>query len=357
MKISITISFFPKTASGGHKVIFEYANYLVSRGHEVVLYIANSDIFLQKYPLPQKIRRIGQKYIVEKKNIGWFQLDSRIKRIAVSEFSNAAMEDADIVFATAVETALPVANLAQSKGKKCYLIQDFENWSFSDAEVYKTYALGMKNIVISKWLKDLADKYSHEKSVLISNAIDTAVYKCNIENDKRPEHSVIFHYRKAQYKGSKYAIETLRILKEKYKDLVVYAVCNEKNVESIPDFCNIKYNLNARQVVNFNNKARVFMCSSIEEGFGLPGLEAMACGCALVTTDYRGGAEYAVNEKNALVSPVRDANTMAENIIRLFENDDLRNSIVNEGIKTAKSRDLLRAGTELEKVLSELLMN
>ena len=54
------------------------------------------------------------------------------------------------------------------------------------------------------------------------------------------------------------------------------------------------------------NYASIFICSSINEGFGLTGAESMACGCALATTSYPAVFEYAVDKKNCLVSPVKD---------------------------------------------------
>ena len=82
------------------------------------------------------------------------------------------------------------------------------------------------------------------------------------------------------------------------------------------------------------------MCTSVKEGFGLPGLEAMACGCALVTTDFDGAKEYAVNNKNALVSPIKDVDAMYQNVIKLFEDENLRFKIAQGGLR-AKLRNVL----------------
>ena len=93
------------------------------------------------------------------------------------------------------------------------------------------------------------------------------------------------------------------------------------------------------------------MCSSIEEGFGLPGLEAMACGCALVSTEYKGVREYAIDGKNSLLSKIRNPQDMAENIKKIFDDEELRMKIVKNGIETAKERSLELAGEKFEKVL------
>jgi hypothetical protein len=64
-------------------------------------------------------------------------------------------------------------------------------------------------------------------------------------------------------------------------------------------------------------RARVFVHGSWYEGFGLPGLEALACGVPLVTTDSGGPRDYAFHEETALVVPPRDPRAMADAIKRL----------------------------------------
>lgn len=65
--------------------------------------------------------------------------------------------------------------------------------------------------------------------------------------------------------------------------------------------------------------------------FGLTGAEAMACGCALVSTNYKGVYEYARDKENALLSPINDAEALARNIKKLIKNEDLRQKIAKQG--------------------------
>ncbi|MBW3562986.1 MAG: glycosyltransferase family 4 protein, partial [Actinobacteria bacterium] len=52
--------------------------------------------------------------------------------------------------------------------------------------------------------------------------------------------------------------------------------------------------------------AEVFVVGSYFEGFGQPGLEALACGTPLVTTDNGGCRDYAIDRETALVVPPGD---------------------------------------------------
>ena len=79
----------------------------------------------------------------------------------------------------------------------------------------------------------------------------------------------------------------------------------------------------------------------------------MACGCAVISSSYKGVLEYAVDGENALLSPVRDVDAMVANIVKLFEDDELRERIAENGIKTGKERSLEKSAKEFERILIE----
>lgn len=62
----------------------------------------------------------------------------------------------------------------------------------------------------------------------------------------------------------------------------------------------------------------------------------MACGAALVSTDYQGVHEYAVDGVNALLSPVKDVDALVSNVSKLFDNDELRYQLAEAGIKSVQ---------------------
>ena len=73
-----------------------------------------------------------------------------------------------------------------------------------------------------------------------------------------------------------------------------------------------------------------------EEPFGLVPLEAMACGCPVVTTALGGSAEYFRHEENALVfARAEGATALAAALIRLAGDTDLRARIRENGYTTA----------------------
>ena len=59
--------------------------------------------------------------------------------------------------------------------------------------------------------------------------------------------------------------------------------------------------------------------------------EAMICGAAVACTDNKGYLEMAKDGETALVSPIKDSKALAENIIRLINDDELRHRIAANG--------------------------
>ena len=76
----------------------------------------------------------------------------------------------------------------------------------------------------------------------------------------------------------------------------------------------------------------------------------MACGCALVSTAYKGVFEYASNE-NAMLSPINDSYALAENIIRLIENNELRFKLAHKGSEDLKAFSLNLAVDKFEEII------
>lgn len=76
--------------------------------------------------------------------------------------------------------------------------------------------------------------------------------------------------------------------------------------------------------------ASMFLQPSWSEGFGMCAVEAMACGCALVTTDNGGSADYAIDGETAMICG-GEPDDMAEVLSQLSGDDNLRRRIATNG--------------------------
>src|SRR5206468_6433357 len=91
-------------------------------------------------------------------------------------------------------------------------------------------------------------------------------------------------------------------------------------------------NLDQQALGREYESSQVFAVGSWFEGFCQPGLEALACGTPLVTTDNGGCREYAVDGETALVVPPRDAPQMAAAIRRLLDDKALAARLIANGL-------------------------
>lgn len=75
----------------------------------------------------------------------------------------------------------------------------------------------------------------------------------------------------------------------------------------------------------------------------MPGLEALACGAALAMTDTKGCCDYAFDGETALVTPPNESEKLADRIVRLILDHDLRKAIAFHGLQfvrlNVKSRE------------------
>jgi len=102
--------------------------------------------------------------------------------------------------------------------------------------------------------------------------------------------------------------------------------------------------------------AEVFVVGSWFEGFCQPGLESLACGTPLVTTDNGGCLEYAIDEETALVVPPRDPVAMADAIARLRSDPALASKLSEAGLqKVADDFDWERRTDQLAEILDGVI--
>jgi glycosyltransferase involved in cell wall biosynthesis len=95
----------------------------------------------------------------------------------------------------------------------------------------------------------------------------------------------------------------------------------------------------------------IYLCPSWDEGLGMPPMEAMACGAALVTYDNGGCRDYAHHGRTALVARRRDVADLAAKLEQLAADGELRARIAAAGsafVRTAFDWD--RAVRRLEEI-------
>jgi glycosyltransferase involved in cell wall biosynthesis len=97
----------------------------------------------------------------------------------------------------------------------------------------------------------------------------------------------------------------------------------------------------------------IFAFPSLDEGFGMPLLEAMAAGTPVVTSNCSALPEVA-GDAALLVDPA-DTDALAAALHDLIRNEELRRDMAQRGIRRARSFTWEKAARETWGVYQELL--
>ena len=91
------------------------------------------------------------------------------------------------------------------------------------------------------------------------------------------------------------------------------------------------------EITEFYQRCDVFVLPSIDDGFGMALLEAMANGCACITTTNTGASELLTHGQDALIVEPANEEQLVNSILRLYESEELRRTLALAGRRTAGS--------------------
>jgi glycosyltransferase involved in cell wall biosynthesis len=361
--------------SGGLLCIFEYANGLSELGHHVTIVpVAPSEKptwfspkfqfhFPHRDNLASSVFTLGQatfKYAFDRNNVTKANLRKAITQFArqLSWKSNYSMRRAaqltslvddmptsDISIATSFDTAL-ITSL-YGHGRKFYFMQHYEPYftiDFDTPELARydaeaSYDLPLEKIANSSWLAQEIQKcHPQINNVWVcNNAINHKIFYPDAPLNERVDEFVVVSYggRDATWKGFKEAAEAVKIARQTVPSLKwrVYGDALLPPENHIANYESLGF-ITGETLRQAYANAHAILCPSWHESFPLFPLEAMACGTAVITTPY-GTEDYAYNERNALVVEARNPKSMADAILRLYNDENLRQSLIRNGLETA----------------------
>jgi glycosyltransferase involved in cell wall biosynthesis len=86
---------------------------------------------------------------------------------------------------------------------------------------------------------------------------------------------------------------------------------------------------------DFYQRCDVFVLPSVDDGFGMALIEAMANQVPCIATTHCGSSELLTPGRDGIVIPPRDTELLAEALLSLYQQEDLRRSIASAGRATA----------------------
>jgi glycosyltransferase involved in cell wall biosynthesis len=320
--------------AGGISMVWGFAGAMADRGHEV--HLLHTDV------LGPAVSSVDE--------VTWFELHPDIQHHFVRAEGLPTIEGSDFHF---VQLPRP----KEDYGLPMIWLQ---GWGvFPHAYERAFLRAPFPKLCVSRYLRDVAvaEGVRPHQAVYVPQAIRHDQFRITRPIEDRPRKVSMLYYPgegNGDGKGADLGLEVITDARAEVPDLeaVLFGVLPAP--PDLPDWVSYHHLPDERHLVDdVYNASSIFLNPSPSEGFGLVGVEAMACGCALVTADSGGPRDYADHGDTALVAGVRDRAGMTEQILRLLRDDELRIGIADRGAARARTYTWERSALELETFLLE----
>ncbi len=371
-KLKINITMWGTERTGGNRAIFEIANRLSDLNHNVIITTLTGDYSWFQLrakvncisTLPNKrafrifnnIIRTYRKSRRRPEESPVFYMDRLLKMhfgtsLDLIPFIAENIPDCDINIATWYPTAFAV--YFSNKGKPYYIVQDFPDLVKEQCKYYEDYCLKMFEASLmmpfyfltnSKYTQDLVTKCQpYAKSKVVGVGVNEKVFHPQEGKTLLDIHKpkVMIIARGSKQKGDEVAMKTLNSINKKIPihAIIVGSTSSVQKTFSLvkPDFDYACFGtIDDEKLSALYCSSDLFLYTSYIESFGLPPLEAMACGTAVVSTDCLGNREYAIDGYNCLLAPPGDIEKLTYACHRLLNDSNLKESVIKGGLEVVR---------------------
>jgi glycosyltransferase involved in cell wall biosynthesis len=326
---------------GGVLAVFEFANALQRIGHEVhVVHLPG---------FPDRVERIDQ--------LDWFSFESGVENHVWEQFDERKLPPADFLeitplrFFTGTDEGIGLSERAEQAGAPFLFVQ--ASGIFPPDVDQRAFRTPCPKVCIARWLVDEVTVAGAAPSEVgyVPYGLDHATFRVTCPIDQRPAR-VAMLYHAHPIKGAGAGLAAIAEARRRVPGLQAVVFGSKEPADPIP--AGIPYVLLPSRTLlvdDIYNGSGVFVCSSVREGFGLCGIEAMASGCALVSTANGGSSDYAIDGDTALVVEPGDVDGLAASIERLVHDDELRTRIARRGVEYTARYDWNDSARQLEEFL------
>lgn len=363
LKVTFILPFVNLT--GGIKILLEHANRLAKRGYQIsIIYpgvlfhgdkFATENITWQWRLVEAPLRQLKYWFftsLLGKTEADWFTLDRRVRLKRTPDLSARYIPTANIVIGTAPETIPWVASYPTEKGIKVHFAQDYEVWYLPEDFVRGTFDhREMRLITIGGWQKKLYESFGRKVEAVIPDGVDLDRFNPGdrtYSDNSRPTR-VLMNYHEAPYKGiadGQTAIKLVRQAGHKI-DLVMFGM------HPLPAELGVEYHqaIAEADLPTLYRSCDIFLWPTHREGFGLPPMEALACGTPVVATATGAVADYLKESIDGFIIPIKQPKQLAAKLLRLVIEPAKRAQMGKAGAKAMLNWDWDNQTDKLEKYL------
>jgi glycosyltransferase involved in cell wall biosynthesis len=357
VKVAIPLAGF--NLSGGVKSLVAVANALAERGH-AARFIAPDFARTPPTPLHPNVR-----VRVIATGPAWLPASVR-KLLHLARLATLATAGADVCLAnyfTTAYVALASKWLCGDRAVLAYNVRGYEPMSHGllanaslpsrlarAALAWLSYRLPLQKICTTEWLRE---QTRDPAAFVVGHGIELHIFRPPASRRPHPDGRLVVGTigRFGEAKGYPDFVRALDLLPADLP-IEIRVAAPDAVVPPTRFPVVIEHPRPEYEMAEFYGRCDLFIFSSRGEGFGLPALEAMACGCTLVTTDSGGVRQFARDGENCLMTPPDDPPTLARAIQLLVSDPERRRQLAEAGLRTARDYD---QGAVLERFCRYLI--
>lgn len=347
MKMKKIIFVTPQIKTGGgNRVFFELANILVNEYEVEIVYPNNSQetntFFIDDRIKFSPVGKYEANKIGKLKNVvnTFFYLNKHEKKSNIIT-SDPIMSVLGFLLKVKKRYRFIQADDYNIFNDKMIIKNNFLLWAYKLLTKY-SYRYNYSFIFNSNYSYNKFCEYNpnfNHNPFIVHPAINHLIFNAEnrqyLKNDKK---QLCLVARKHPLKGLQTFIEAWTSMPDNVKEKV-----NKVVLMTHDNLCD--YNIENFEIINPSSdtdmvktylESDIFISTSLSEGFGLPPLEAMACGCGVITSSSGGINEYAIDNENCIKFPPGDYKALQKGLEELLNNSEKLNYLQKNAVEKAK---------------------
>jgi glycosyltransferase involved in cell wall biosynthesis len=341
--------------TGGRQELFRHANALAGRGHELTVWVTGEP------------------------RLEWMTMHVPLRHI--SDGSWRDLPPADICLFERPRFARPL--LRANRGIAVHFCQGFEGTSYENRiavirsrglvrrlpqlwsiwqrkrQIDQAYRLPTAKIVVHHHLRELIARCFGQSAYFVPYGLPEGVFTPPAQRDFRGKTILVVGPTDTGWKRVGDALEAARILKQTDPDVRLVRVAQhvQREAERLLGVTDEYHTMVPPPAMAelYHQADVLLLASDSTEGFGLPLLEAMACGTPAVVTDIPAFRTFARPADYAHFVPVANPSVMAASVARLLNDQDERRRLSQRGPQVAADYQTARSHQAMEEALSKIL--
>lgn len=329
--------------SGGIKSTVKAANGLIQRGHDVRLLVNG-----KRRSLGVVLRHswLSLRYPDSSNWLGSFEG----RTLYFSDIRECEYSDEEIVIASGSWAGRELSRLEDRNITKVHFIRGMPNRDVT--EMQRFFGEDVPKIAVASYLTDIIrETCGQEVVAVIPNGVHGTEYYPSVPESQRDGIGTIFG--NTYHKDPKSVLNVLQILRKRCPQIPqrVFGTCCRPREIPRRMYCRLPGIEEAREIYS---RSIVWILGSCSEGFPVPVLEAMACGCAVVATDCGGPRDIIKDGENGFLVEVGNVGEIVDRVQLLLRDPDLRQRLVRNSKETVKRFTWESSVDKLERVLQKI---